>query len=264
MGAFTLNYINYFRFCLNISFLSVCFYCFSATECAHATGEDESSLKDGAPMILVQGGDFIMGDDSGELDERPVHRVFIDAFYIDEHEVTVRQYEKYLNATGRTKPLYWQPEYDNPNDPVVGVSWQDAADYARWADKRLPTEAEWEYAARGGNLKQKYPWGDKVDPSYANYNSFGLLPVKSLKPNTFGIYDMIGNVWEWCSDWYDGNYYAASSQKNPTGPVSGTHKVLRGGAWYCDEREVRVANRYYALPDAHSFNIGFRCVRSVK
>jgi len=219
---------------------------------------------DGVNMVLIPSGKFFMGSADGDSDEIPLHEVYVDTFYIDEHEVSINQYKKFIQETGHQKPAYWQPEYDNPNDPVVGVSWRDAIDYAKWAGKRLPTEAEWEYAARSGNLKQKYPWGDKADPSYANYNSFGLLPVKSLKPNNFGIYDMIGNAWEWCADWYDKDYYSGSPGKNPRGPVSGTHKVLRGGAWYCDESELRVTNRYYALPDAHSYNVGFRCVRPIK
>ena len=118
-----------------------------------------------------------------------------------------------MSETGHAKPDYWQPELDRSNDPVVGVSWEDARAYAAWAGKRLPTEAEWGYAARGGSMKGKYPWGDTPDINYANFKSFGILPVKSLKPNGYGIYDMIGNVWEWCTDWYDSEYYYASSKK---------------------------------------------------
>jgi formylglycine-generating enzyme required for sulfatase activity len=113
-------------------------------------------------------------------------------------------------------------------------------------------------------MRGKYPWGDTPDTGYANFKSFGILPVKSLKPNGYGMYDMIGNVWEWCSDWYDKDYYYGGQKKNPRGPATGTHKVLRGGAWYCAEDEIRVSNRYFALPDAKSFNVGFRCAQSVK
>ncbi len=229
-----------------------------------AAQHKDSVSNDDSTMMLVPGGTFIMGAPDGDSDEKPQHEVYIDSFYIDEHEVTVRQYKKFMAATGHPKPLYWLPDYDKPDDPVVGVSWQDAVDYARWAGKRLPTEAEWEYAARGSNQQEPYPWGNTANTQNANYLSFGLLPVKSLKPNSYGIYDMIGNVWEWCADWYDSDYYATSPKRNPKGPLNGTHKVLRGGAWYCNEGEVRVANRYYALPNARSFNIGFRCVRSVK
>jgi formylglycine-generating enzyme required for sulfatase activity len=215
-------------------------------------------------MVLVPGGKYIMGSTDGDPDEAPIHEVYVDSFYIDMQEVTIAQYKKFIEATGHKKPDYWQPELDRLNDPVAGVSWYDAKAYAEWAGKRLPTEAEWGYAARGGSMKGKYPWGDTPDISYANFKSFGILPVKSLKPNGYGIYDMIGNVWEWCSDWYDGEYYYVKTDKNPKGPMMGTYKVLRGGAWYCDEKEVRLSNRFFALPDNKSYNIGFRCVKSVK
>ncbi len=222
------------------------------------------SNNDDVAMVLVPGGIYTMGSVDGDPDEKPVHEVYVDRFYIDVQEVTIRQYKKFMDATGHTKPDFWQPELDRSNDPVAGVSWKDAGAYASWAGKRLPTEAEWEYAARGGKIQGKYPWGDTPDTSYANFNSFGITPVRSFKPNGFGIYDMVGNVWEWCSDWYDPEYYNASSMKNPAGPVSGVYKVIRGGAWYCDKDEVRVANRFFALPEATSYNTGFRCVLSAQ
>ena len=223
---------------------------------------EQNSYAEDSNMVLVPGGKYAMGASDGDPDELPVHEVFIDSFYIDAHEVTIGQYKKFMEATGHPKPDFWQPELDKPEDPAVGVSWQDAVDYAAWAGKRLPTEAEWEYAARGGNLTGKYPWGNMPDTNHANFKSFGLLPVKSFKPNGYSVYDMIGNVWEWCSDWYELEYYSASPVKNPAGPASGTYKVIRGGAWYCDEDQVRVTNRYFALPDAKSYNTGFRCGRS--
>jgi formylglycine-generating enzyme required for sulfatase activity len=229
-----------------------------------AAAQNSYVAKDGSTMTLVSGGKFTMGSQDGDPDELPAHEVYVDSFYIDVHEVTIGQYKKFMEATGHQKPYFWQPELDKKEDPAVGVSCQDAADYATWAGKRLPTEAEWEYAARGGNLEGIYPWGDASDTSHANFKSFGILPVKSLKPNNYGVYDMIGNVWEWCSDWYDKDYYYVSQQKNPRGPATGTHKVLRGGAWHCAEDEIRVSNRYFALPDAKSFNVGFRCAQWVK
>jgi sulfatase modifying factor 1 len=233
--------------------------------CCSAPGHaQQSGYGDHSAMILVPGGKFSMGAEDGDPDEMPAHAVSIDSFYIDLHEVTIGQYKKFMDATGHQPPLYWQPELDRLDDPVGGVSWEDAAAYASWLGKRLPTEAEWEYAARGGSAREKYPWGAAPDTGYANFKSFGILPVKSLKPNGYGLYDMIGNVWEWCADWYDSAYYDASSGKSPRGPVTGTHKVLRGGAWYCDAKEVRVTNRFFALPDAKSYNVGFRCVKSVK
>jgi iron(II)-dependent oxidoreductase len=237
--------------------------CFEEIAIIAAENKD-SATRDDVSMVLVSGGKYFMGATDGDPDEKPVHEVYVDSFYIDVQEVTIGQYKKFMDETGHPKPSYWQPELDLPNDPVVGVSWKDAVAYAAWAGKRLPTEAEWEYAARGGRMQGKYPWGDAPDISYANFNSFGILPVKSLKPNGYGIYDMIGNVWAWCSDWYEKDYYYASPKKNPPGPVVGTYKVLRGGAWYCDEKQVRLNNRFFALPDNKSYNIGFRCARSAQ
>jgi formylglycine-generating enzyme required for sulfatase activity len=229
-----------------------------------AAEKKDNSAGDDVRMVVIPQGTYLMGSADGDPDEQPVHEVSLDSFYIDEHEVTIGQYKKFMSETGHAKPDYWQPELDRSNDPVVGVSWEDARAYAAWAGKRLPTEAEWGYAARGGSVPSKYPWGETPDPSYANFKSFGILPVKNLKPNGYGIYDMIGNVWEWCSDWYDADYYHVKTGNNPQGPVMGTYKVLRGGAWYCDEKEVRVANRFFALPGNKSYNIGFRCVKSIK
>jgi len=213
-------------------------------------------------MVYLQGGDFLMGDDSGKTSERPVHTVTLSPFYIDACEVTVRQYAVFLEETGRETPAFWHPELDRPDDPVVGVSWYDAAAYAAWAGKRLPTEAEWEFAARGGKPGTTFPWGDDPDRKHANFSSPGIAPVKRFEPNGYGIYDMAGNVWEWCSDWYDETYYQVSPGGNPKGPVTGAFKILRGGAWYSNEEQVRTANRYYALPDSSSFHNGFRCVKS--
>lgn len=251
------------RYIYTILSTAVIFLCFEENAVL-AAEKKESVTRDDVVMVLVPEGKYFMGAKDGDPDEVPVHEVYVDAFYIDVQEVTIGQYKKFMDQTGHPKPNYWQPELDRPNDPVAGVSWKDAVAYASWAGKRLPTEAEWEYAARGGMMQGRYSWGDTPDMSYANYKSFGILPVKSLKPNGYGIYDMIGNVWEWCSDWYDKDYYYANQKKNPPGPFVGTYKALRGGAWYCDEKEVRVANRFFALPDNKSYNIGFRCVKSAK
>lgn len=249
--------------CVQISLLILLF----SLGCAlHATAptarQDNQTARDSAEMILIQGGKYLVGSSDGDYDEQPVHEVLIDPFYIDVHEVTNQQFQMFLEATGHPKPAFWHPEIDKPDDPVVGVSWYDAVAYAVWVGKRLPTEVEWELAARGGSAGTKYPWGDDPDCRYANFKSFGIAPVKSLKPNNYGLYDLIGNVWEWCSDWYDRTYYSSSKKRNPQGPVIGTHKVLRGGAWYCREDQVRVTNRFYAMPDVSSFNFGFRCAKS--
>ena len=224
-----------------------------------ATVTDE---KDPELMVLIPAGYFLMGSEEESEDEKPVHRVYLDAFYIDTAEVTCTRYERFLLETGYPPHQMWNPEYDRPYDPVVGVSFHDASAFAKWAGKRLPTEAEWEKAARGGLVGKKYPWGDAIDREKANYSSFGITPVKSYDPNGYGIYDMAGNVWEWCEDWYGKDYYKMSSKKNPTGPVRGEKKIVRGGAWYTAETALRVANRYKNDPSLGNFNTGFRCVKS--
>jgi len=231
-----------------------------AAQKAHAL-EQKDTLQPQDGMVLIPAGKFMMGSAGGDPDERPVHEVELKAFFMEVHEVTNSLYKKFADATGNPLPAFWQPQLDKPDDPVVGVSWYDAQAYAAWAGKRLPTEAEWEYAARGGKSTGNYPWGDRPDSGAANFHSFGIAPVKSYPSNGYGLYDMTGNVWEWCADWYGNEYYAASSRKNPSGPPEDAKKVLRGGAWYCNANEVRTANRFYATPDAKSFNAGFRCAK---
>ena len=218
--------------------------------------------KDGAKMVLVPAGSFDMG--SGESsDEQPVHTVYVDAFYMDEYEVTNAQYWKFMSATGHREPRYWDDsDYNQPNQPVVGVDWNDAVAHARWAGKRLPTEAEWEYAARGGLSGRKYPWGDPISTSQANYGSnVGKpVPVGSYSANGYGLYDMAGNVYEWCSDWYDEDYYSSSPSRNPQGPSSGSYRVLRGGSWNYSPGGLRAANRVNFSPADTNDGRGFRCV----
>ena len=220
--------------------------------------------KDPGTMVLIPAGHFMMGSEEGEEDERPLHKVYLDAFYIDTAEVTCARYGRFLSETGYPPHQLWNPEYDRPEDPVVGVSWYDASAFARWAGKRLPTEAEWEKAARGGSDGKRYPWGDEIDKTKANYASFGITPVKSFEPNGYGLYDMAGNVGEWCEDWYSDTYYSMSSGERPRGPQRGERKVVRGGAWYNEESGLRIANRYKNAPDLGNFNTGFRCAQSVK
>jgi formylglycine-generating enzyme required for sulfatase activity len=237
------------------------FGCAALAPPAQAPGTADASAD---AMALIPAGSFEMGSPDGDPDEQPVHEVAVKSFYMDVHEVTNGQYKVFADATARPLPRFWQPELDKANEPVVGVSLFDAQAYAAWAGKRLPTEAEWEYAARGGRAGCAYPWGNSLDNGAANFKSFGILPVMSFPANGFGLYDMAGNVWEWCSDWYSPDFYAVSPAANPTGPVQGALKVLRGGAWYCGPEAVRAANRFYALPDARSFTVGFRCVRDVR
>ena len=169
-------------------------------------------------MVLIPAGEFQMGSDNGDDDEKPVHTVYVDAFYMDVYEVTVGQYRKFLQATGQGALPDWISKY-SPTDmhPVVGVGWRDAMAYATWAGKRLPTEAEWEYAARGGLVGKTYPWGNAIDASKANYgdNIGSPTPVGSYGANGYGLYDMAGNVWEWCLDELDTDFYARSPRQNP-------------------------------------------------
>jgi formylglycine-generating enzyme required for sulfatase activity len=230
----------------------------------HLTPPKLVSEKDPELMVLIPAGTFTMGNETGNEDEQPAHEVYVDAFYIDVAEVSCARYENFLKDTDHPPHQMWNPEYDRPDDPVVGVSWYDASAFAKWAEKRLPTEAEWEKAARGGLVGKNYPWGDEINREKANYQSFGITPVKNYEPNSYGLYDIAGNVWEWCLDWYSKEYYNMSTKKNPKGPMLGSKKVVKGGAWYCGEAALQVSNRHKIDPQLGSFHIGFRCVKSVK
>ncbi|MEZ5344799.1 MAG: formylglycine-generating enzyme family protein [Pyrinomonadaceae bacterium] len=258
-------------------------------------------------MVLIKGGDFLMGSKEGMPHERPVHRVTVRSFWMDTKEVTVNEFAKFVEATGyktEAEKFGWSAVFDlskkewtkgngatwrNPDgdggrlygdEPVTQVSWNDANEYAKWAGKRLPTEAEWEYAARGGLNGKTYFWGDELRPNgkpVANWWQ-GKFPEKnteedgfikraavgSFAPNGYGLYDMAGNVWEWTADWYDPNYYANSPENDPRGPQSGQERSMRGGSWMCAENfcsNYRVAGRSSATPDSALNNVGFRCVK---
>jgi formylglycine-generating enzyme required for sulfatase activity len=216
-------------------------------------------------MVLVEGGTFSMGgsDSESSNDEKPVHQVYVDAFYMDTYEVTVAQYRKFCNATGRAMPQAPSRTWIDDN-PIVNVSWDDANAYARWAGKRLPTEAEWEYAARGGNksIGYKYSGSNNIDDvAWYGNNSGSTHSVGQKKQNELGIYDMSGNVWEWCADWYDENYYKNSPDRNPKGPSTGTYRVLRGGSWDNVVFDCRVAFRGWFTPAFQYDGNGFRCAQ---
>src|SRR5262249_4321691 len=231
-------------------------------------------------MLLIEGGNLKMGGAEGYVIEQPVHDVRIDSFYLDETEVTNAQFAQFVEVTSYVtdaekadSEVDWKT-YVSPerlNHPVVCISWNDANAYAKWAGKRLPTEAEWEYAARGGSLGLRYPWGGDSPEELCNFGRFGSetgiadFPTKSVEsyePNGYGIYDMSGNVWEWCSDWYDPIYYRNSPQKDPQGPPSGKTRVLRGGSWYSNLNTIRVAARNSDIPEGYQYDYGFRCAKS--
>jgi formylglycine-generating enzyme required for sulfatase activity len=222
-------------------------------------------------MAAVPAGEFMMGSAKGDSDEQPEHKVYVDAFSMDVYEVTVGQYAAFLQAKGIDPPSDWktmnQPAHQKR--PVANVDSTDASAYCKWAGKRLPTEAEWEKAARGTDGRL-YPWGnDAPTPLHANFgkpewNNHGVLaPVGTFEAgkSPYGIYDMAGNVWEWVSDWYDYNYYKTSPSKNPTGPSMGGTKVIRGGSWYSNPRAIRSANRSLITPTDQGLN-GFRCAKT--
>ena len=241
----------------------------------------EVAGKDGAPMVLVPGGSFPMGvppgDRDGGRDEYPRHDVALDAFYIDKYEVTNGRYLEFVRSTAHRAPQHPTNKKRNLWDgglmpesiaerPVINVDWFDADAYCRWAGKRLPTEAEWEKAARGGD-DRRFPWGN-VEPTnkHLNYNQqwIGektLMPVGSYEAgkSPYGAYDMAGNVWEWVADWYDARYYEKSPGNNPQGPASGTKKVIRGAGWQNETPTVRIFTRVESDPAVRNESTGFRC-----
>ena len=225
-----------------------------------------------------------MGSTDGGDDEQPAHAVALDGFWIDRTEVTNEQYAAFLNEEGNQDEggTTWldlneedslvervgdeyRPKGGYADHPMVEVSWYGAAAYCEWAGARLPTEAEWEYAARGTDGR-KYPWGSSApDCSKAQFDGCGgrTVPVAS-KPagaSPYGAQDMAGNVWEWVADWYDSDYYERSPSENPPGPSSGEYRVLRGGSWGSGPDVVRGAHRYWDNPDAAGYYAGFRCAR---
>jgi len=222
--------------------------------------------EDGGKMILIPAGEFWMGspDGIGKDNERPRHRIYVDAFYIDEHEVTFDQYDRFCTATGRR--MVDDEEWGRGDRPVINVTWFDADAYCRWAGKRLPAEAEWERACRGGADSAFYFGGDASTlEQFAWYsqNAEGTThPVKRKKPNPFGLFDMHGNIWEWCEDWYGEDYYAISPQHQPTGASGGKFRVLRGGSWFSDADGLRAAHRSWLWPDHRNYVNGFRCART--
>lgn len=259
---------------------------------------------DSLEMILVPAGEFLMGSfgDNYPVDERPRHKVFLNSYYIDRYEVNNELFVKFLNSVvgpkdteERKKWIVIRSDLDDPAKtswfpaeieyrqgryfsyrgfkeyPVITVSWYAAAEYCKWVGERLPTEAEWEKAARGGLEGKDYPWGNQMPNRESglvfsrrwtdNSLSSPIQEVKKYPANGFGLYGMAGNVQEWCSDWYASSYYRESAGKNPLGPSTGQKKVQRGGSWASPAVGIRAAVRWSSLPSSNSTSSGFRCVR---
>lgn len=261
----------------------------------------------GGEMLLVPAGDFTMGTTGGNPSEQPVHVVYLDAFYVDKFEVTNAEFQRFMDAGGYTTRAFWSdagwswrtannitvPAYwgigqyhsgpDYPGFPIVGISYYEAEAFANFVGKRLPTEAEWEKAARGTDART-YPWGEGIDPSRANYYQSGdpyepdnttpvgfydgrLHPSPPFQttdsPSPYGAYDQAGNVWEWVRDWYSSTYYSSSPAANPQGPATGTLRVLRGASWGNGAVDLRSTLRYWFEPYVRIYRtLGFRCARS--
>ncbi len=244
-------------------------------------------------MVLIPAGEFEMGSNQGDANERPVRTVYVDAFYIDIYEVTNAQYKVFVDANPQWQKDNIAAEYHDSlylrlwdgntypegkaDHPVIYVSWYAVMAYAEWAGKRLPTEAEWEKAARGGLVGKAYPWGDTIDATRANYARHINEPIAvgQYPPNGYGLYDMAGNVYEWCLDEYDPNFYAQSAHENPFSGgtreevinsfkvISKKNRVLRGGCWSDNGMFLRVYYRDWGVQHYTSVFRGFRCVKDV-
>lgn len=244
----------------------------------------QASLETPNDWVLVPAGEFEMGAEGGpaEPDESPKHKVLLDAFYISKYEVTNLQYHTFVKSAGHRPPTNEDPKYniwrgdailDGIGElPVINVSWDDAVAYCKWSGGRLPTEAEWEKAARGTDGRT-YPWGN--DPVTGNRTNYSIENVTFWEgPSTlakkdqydygrspYGAYEMAGNVWEWVQDWYDENYYKNSSGKNPPGPSDGKERIIRGGSWRNTPDILRSSNRNKEAPTDRRVYIGIRCAK---
>jgi sulfatase modifying factor 1 len=213
---------------------------------------------------------FLMGDDEGPADQGPAHRVWVDAFDLAVYPVTCRQYDAFLRATGYEEPRDWRVTATADDLPVVGVSWTDCAAYCAWRlaggqPVRLPTEAEWERAARGGLDGRRYPWGDEMPPWIPREGRGPLAGPWSVSlgdPNGFGLFGIAANVHEWCADWYASDYYAISPERNPVGPPGGTRRASRGGSWRHATTISHCATRSRIDPSFRYTDYGFRVVRT--
>ena len=239
---------------------------FLAFRSGEPTSTEQSDSTLDIPMVYVEGGTFTMGasadDSEADVWEKPAHRVTVSSFYIGKYEVTQAQWKAVMG----TNPSLFKGD----NLPVEQVSWNDVQEFIRKLNAqtgktyRLPTEAEWEFAARGGNSSRGYKYSGSNDIGsvawYKSNSNSQTHPVGTKAPNELGIYDMTGNVWEWCSDWYSSSYYSNSPSTNPKGPTSGSRRVLRGGSWFSSAGDCRVSSRVTCNLDSGRGDIGFRLV----
>jgi iron(II)-dependent oxidoreductase len=222
----------------------------------------------GTPLIQVEGTWFLMGSEDGAENERPVHRVWVDAFALGAHQVTNAEYAIFVESTGHPPPTSQDdPRFNDPDQPIVAISWFDAVHYCEWISSgtgrriRLPTEAEWECAARGRFEGRRYPWDDdapQLQPDYATRRLGGPERIGQRAPNAYGLYDICENVHEWCSDWFAADYYAVSPERIPRGPESGARRVSRGGSWRHQINITRCAARSSLPPTFQYTDYGFR------
>lgn len=224
-------------------------------------------------MRQIPEGWFSMGYAGGRDDEKPVHRVSVGPFELAAYQTTNADYAIFLQSTGHPKPLSWDdPNFHHPQQPVVSVSWFDASAYCQWMSRvtgrmyRLPTEAEWERAARGETQDSLYPWGNcepEEVPDYSQRWKTGPEPVGLFSPNVYGVFNLGDNVHEWCSDWYDANYYAVSPERDPQGPSAGIRRASRGGSWRHHIKVTRTAARSSIPPGFKYADYGFRLARGM-
>jgi len=222
-------------------------------------------------MVRISEGWFLMGSETGQDNERPLHRVWVDAFDFAVCQVTHAEYEQFITARQHRKPLHWDdPKFSHPDQPVVAPSWFDAVVYCAWLTQitgrryRLPTESEWERAARGGLEQKQYPWGDDPPESLANYATrwkTGPERVGLAEQNAYGLCDIGANIHEWCADWFCADYYAVAAERNPQGPASGSRRASRGGSWRHYTKVSRCAARSSIPPEFQYADYGFRVAR---
>jgi len=257
------------RFLILIPFLAIIVQLALSQQTNVPPGQARENPKDGLKYVWIPPGTFMMGCSPGDNecadDEKPAHQVTITkGFWIGQVEVTVGAYKRFAEATGRQMPdaPNFNTGWAKENMPIVNVTWDDAHAYCGWLGGRLPTEAEWEYAARGGSTETRY---GNVDESawYAKNSAGRTHDVAQKRANRLGLYDMLGNVLEWVNDWYDQNYYQHSPSQDPAGPTSGRNPVLRGGSWLDPVSDVRLSGRSTISATVRSNNLGFRCAQEV-